>query len=48
MTFKLFEAVVLKRTDGGNGSGSTCATGWRQLTVEEAEARLVAADVLAV
>ena len=31
-----------------NGSGSTATAVWRQLTVEEAEAGLVTADILAV
>ena len=46
-TFKLFTAVVLKRTDWKHDSGSTAAV-WRRLTAEEMEAGLVAADVLAV
>ena len=47
-TFKLLTAVVLKITDCGHGTSSTVAAVWRQLTAEEAEGRLVAADVLAV
>ena len=43
---KLF--VVLKTTIGGKCSFSTAAFLWHWLTVEEAEAGLVAADVLAV
>ena len=47
-TFKYFTVVVLKRTACRPGSGSTTAAFWCQLTVEEAEAGLVASDVLAV
>ena len=47
-TFKLFTAVVLKRNGWRLGSGSTVAAVWHWLTGEEAEAGLVAADVLTV
>ena len=47
-TSKLFTAMVRKWTDWRHGSGSTTDVVWHQLTVEEAEAGLVAADVLAV
>ena len=46
-TFKLFTAVILKRPIEGKCTGSTAAAVWRLLIVEEAEAGLVAADVLA-
>ena len=38
----------MKRTNCRNGSGSTAAGVWHQLTAEEADAGLVVADVLAV
>ena len=44
-TFKCFTAVVLERTNCRLGSGSTATAVWRRLTVEEAEAWLVATDV---
>ena len=47
-TFKLFTAVVLKRTDWRHSSGSTAAAVLHQLTVKMAKAGLVAAHVLAV
>ena len=47
-TFKFFTAVVVKGNDCYYGNSSTAAAVWRQLTAEEAEAGLVAADVLAV
>ena len=47
-TLKLFTAVVLKMTDRRLGSCSTATAVWRWLIAEEAEARLVVANVLAV
>ena len=44
-TFKCLIAVILKRTDCRLGSGSTATAVSCWLTVEEAEAGLLAADV---
>ena len=41
-----FTTVVLRRTDSRLGRCSTAAAVWHRLTAEEAEAGLVAADVL--
>ena len=46
--FKCLTAVVLKRLFRGKCIGSTAAVVWHLLTVEEAETKLVAAEVLAV
>ena len=47
-TFKLFTAVVLKRTDKRLGRCSTVAVALCRLTPEEAKDGLMAADVVAV
>ena len=46
-TFKCLTGVVLKRLIVGKCSGSTASAVWHQQTAEEAEAGLIAADVLA-
>ena len=45
-TFERLTAVVLKRTNWRLGKCSTVVAVWRWLTAEEAEAELLAADVL--
>ena len=47
-TFECFTEVILKRLIVGKCSGSTAASVWCRLTVEEAEAGQVAAAVLVV